>query len=314
MRILKSFSFPEGNIRGDMFYIKHTKDNFTVIDCFLKDGDGKNCRQSEIIDEVVKESQGRVCRFISTHPDKDHIQGIEELDKKWPILNFYAVNNQTPADKSDPSLTRYLQLLSEKNCAIYRGLKRAWLNKDAENKCSSGLSFLWPKLDNEKFKNTLKSVAEGGSPNNISCVIKYAIADGPSYLWMGDMETDMQQEFYDSCHSSIPQIDILFQPHHGRESGMVPSDLLKALNPKLIIIGNAPSENIHYGNPDITITQNEAGDILFENGNSRVDIYTKNEIDNVPKCLVKDPELGDKGCQYHGWIFVEWHYCGTLYL
>ncbi len=29
MSIVKSFSFPEGDIRGDMFYIKHGSNNFT---------------------------------------------------------------------------------------------------------------------------------------------------------------------------------------------------------------------------------------------------------------------------------------------
>ena len=30
MSIVKSYSFPEGDIRGDMFYIKHGSRNFTV--------------------------------------------------------------------------------------------------------------------------------------------------------------------------------------------------------------------------------------------------------------------------------------------
>lgn len=52
MSIVKSYSFPEGDIRGDMFYIKHGSRNFTVIDCYLKDGDGNNARKDEIIKEI----------------------------------------------------------------------------------------------------------------------------------------------------------------------------------------------------------------------------------------------------------------------
>ena len=73
---------------------------------------------------------------------------------------------------------------------------------------------------------------------------------------MGDLETEMQQAYYDEYKNNIPQVDILFQPHHGRKSGAVPNDLLEALNPKLIIIGNAPSEHIDYGDSRQTITQN----------------------------------------------------------
>ena len=96
MSIVKSYSFPDGEIRGDMYYIKHGTNNFTVIDCYLKDGNDKNARKEEIVAEIKNESSGRTCRFISTHPDNDHIAGIDYLDDNWEILNFYAVENSRP--------------------------------------------------------------------------------------------------------------------------------------------------------------------------------------------------------------------------
>lgn len=110
MSIVKSFSFPCGELRGDTFYISHNSNNFTMIDCYLKDGDDASCRKDNIIKEIIEESRGRICRFISTHPDNDHILGIEELDKKWPVTNFYAVENNIPADKNDSSLSKYIEL------------------------------------------------------------------------------------------------------------------------------------------------------------------------------------------------------------
>ena len=80
MSIIKSFSV--GN--GDMFYIRHESDNFTVIDCYLNDENTND----EIIDEIKKESEDKgIKRFISTHPDEDHIKGIKILDEKWEIIN-----------------------------------------------------------------------------------------------------------------------------------------------------------------------------------------------------------------------------------
>lgn len=74
---------------GDMFYINHNTDNFSMIDCNITDE-----RKSEILDEV-KNLAGKkgVVRFISTHPDQDHIQGIEYLDELGLIKNFYCVDN-----------------------------------------------------------------------------------------------------------------------------------------------------------------------------------------------------------------------------
>lgn len=304
MSIVKSFSFPDGDIRGDMFYIKHNSSNFTVIDCFLKGGNDKSCRKDELIKEVVRESGGgRIRRFISTHPDNDHILGIEELDKKWPIRNFYAVENNVPADRGDASLTKYIELKDNKNFPIKKGITRCWLNQKDDNNGGSGIRFLWPDVSNEKYQKALKAVEDGkGNKNDICCVMTYSVEKGARYMWMGDMETGMQQEFYDCCKKGIPCIDILFQPHHGRESGAVPPELLKALSPKLIIIGNAPTEHIDYGNPDRTITQNTAGDILFENEIGKVHVYTKNKVSNVPSCLKK----------FLGKQKLEWYYCGTL--
>lgn len=309
MSIVKSFSFPVGEVRGNCFYIKHNSNNFTVIDCYLKNGDDLSCRGDEIIKEIVSESKGRICRFISTHPDNDHILGIEKLDKKWGILNFYAVANDIPANTDDSSLTKYLELKQEKNCAIQRGLKREWLNDSGDGHNSSGLKFQWPIISNEKFEKELENVANGESPNNISCILTYSVKNGPKYMWMGDLETDMLQEYYNECKDEISHVDILFHPHHGRESGSVPDDLLKALKPQLIIIGNAPSEYIDYGDSDMTITQNSAGDIVFINKDGYADILTEHKVDNIPSCI--DTSCKDDDFKFMG---ATWHKLGKIWI
>lgn len=308
MSIVKSYSFPKGDIRGDMFYIKHNSNNFTVIDCYLKDMPGEFPRKELIVKEIIRESIDRVCRFISTHPDNDHIAGIDYLDDNWKITNFYAVKNNRPNDENDSSLTRYKKLLNEHNFPIERGLKHPWLNVGNEENGSCGISFHWPDLSNERFKQTLNLVSENKEINNICPIFTYQENSGATYMWMGDLEPDMQQEYYNKYSSCIPEVDILFHPHHGRESGEVPNELLKALNPKLIIIGNAPSRYLSYGDSYSTITQNTSGDIRFENENNEVHIYTRNNINNVPKVLRIKQDKRD----ILETIFLKWFYIGTL--
>ena len=80
MSIIKSLSV--GN--GDMFYIKHDTDNFSIIDCCM-DEDNKE----SIVEELKIQSSGKeIIRFISTHPDDDHIRGLEHLNQEMKILNF----------------------------------------------------------------------------------------------------------------------------------------------------------------------------------------------------------------------------------
>lgn len=82
-----------------------------------------------------------VCRFISTHPDNGHILGLEYLDSRWGITNFYAVESSIPGDKKDLSLTKYIELKDSKNFVISKGIKRCWLNEQSEENGSSGILF-----------------------------------------------------------------------------------------------------------------------------------------------------------------------------
>lgn len=314
MSIVKSFSFPIGDVRGDTFYIKHGSNNFTVIDCYLKEGKEVDCRKEEIIDEIVSESDGRICRFISTHPDNDHIKGIEDLFASWPTTNFYAVENQRPSNKEDKSLTKYQQLMKDCNYAIKKDIRRAWLNKEDVNgkNGSSGIFFHWPVLSNEKFKSALEKVKNDESPNNISCVFTYQESDGASFMWMGDLMEDMQKEYYKKEKANIPHADILFHPHHGRTTSKVPSELLDAIDPQLIVIGNAPADTLNYGDSRKTITQNTAGDIEFVCIGNEVHVYTENIIENVPNCLKKKQGLASKIIKNYGGIERTLHYIGTL--
>ena len=50
-------------------------------------------------------------------------------------------------------------------------------------------------------------------------------------LWMGDIETDFIEKIKDEI--DFNEVDIVFAPHHGRESGKISSDILKKLNSKL---------------------------------------------------------------------------------
>ncbi|XZK79769.1 MBL fold metallo-hydrolase, partial (plasmid) [Clostridium perfringens] len=131
MSIIKSFSV--GN--GDMFYIRHGSDNFTVIDCYLNDENTND----EIIDEIKKESEDKgIKRFISTHPDEDHIKGIKILDEKWEIINFYCVENKATKDEPSEDFKKYCELRDSSKKAFYieKGCSRNWMNQSSNERGS----------------------------------------------------------------------------------------------------------------------------------------------------------------------------------
>jgi len=99
--------------------------------------------------------------------------------------------------------------------------------------------------------------------------------DNVEIMWMGDMENSFLEKIKDQV--DWPEIDILFAPHHGRDSGKVSSDVLKKLNPHIIVIGEAPSKYLNYYNGYNTITQNSAGNIIFDCNDDLVNVYIENE-------------------------------------
>jgi beta-lactamase superfamily II metal-dependent hydrolase len=264
MSKVKSFSVG----KGDMFYIKHWSDNFSIIDCCLSD-----YNKDEIVNELKAESKDKnVCRFISTHPDEDHIQRLDYLDDKMPIRNFYVVKNDVEKDDETSGFKRYCTLRDgDKAYYIRKGCSRKWMNKEDDERGSSEINILWPNVENKFFKEALKSANEGGSPNNISPMITYTINGGAKYQWMGDLETEFMKNIEDDVQLS--KVNILFAPHHGRDSGKIPQSMLDDLAPDIIIIGEAHAENLNYYKGYNTITQNSAGDITFVNNGKEIHIY-----------------------------------------
>lgn len=290
MSIVKSFSIGA----GDMFYIKHGGDNFTIIDCCMSEED-----RDDIVKELKSESKNkRVIRFISTHPDDDHILGLTYLNEEMQLLNFYCVENEATKPDETDDFREYCTLRDDSGKAFYlsKGCSRRWMNQTNEERKSSGINILWPITSNEHYNEALENVKDGNSPNNISPIVKYSLNNGTNILWMGDLEADFMEKIKGDI--KMDAADILFAPHHGRDSGKVPEDWLDDMNPKIVIIGEAPSEHLNYYEDYDTITQNSAGDIILECLSGKTHIYVSNE--NYSVDFLDDEDMPNTYGKYIG--------------
>ena len=269
-------SYAVGN--GDMFYVNHNSDNFTIIDCNLND------ESFDIILNEIKlncDSKG-VVRFISTHPDEDHLRGLKSLDAELSLQNFYCVKNlTTKADESD-DFKHYCSLRdSSKAFHIEKGCSRRWMNRPDDERAASGIEILWPDPSNVDFLLALEEAEAGGSPNNTSAVVTYNLQNGPTFMWFGDLETDYMEAIADEV--VWPKVHVMFAAHHGRNSGKVPHVILDKTNPDIIVIGEAPSRHINYYGGYDTLKQNTAGDITFECRGDKVHIFVSGEAYYAPR-------------------------------
>ena len=285
-------SYAVGN--GDMFSIRHVSDNCTIIDCSISEEN-----KDWLLKEIDKQRKGkRITRFISTHPDKDHLMGLVTLDDQIDILNFYVVNNRATKNDESADFKRYKKLRDgDKAFYIYRNRKKKWMNQKSVERGSSGINIRWPITSNQYFKKALEDAADGKNPNNISPVLTYSLTDGVNMAWFGDLETDFMEKIKNEI--SWPSVDILFAPHHGRDSGKIPKSILEKMNPKIVVIGEAPSKHLNYYRDYNTITQNSAGCIYFECVKNWVHIYVESSTYSVDF-------LQDKGADTYG------NYLGSL--
>jgi glyoxylase-like metal-dependent hydrolase (beta-lactamase superfamily II) len=120
MTLVKSFATGY----GDTYYIRHNSDNFTIIDCHIP-GD-----RDDIIEEIEEQSSDKgITRFISSHPDDDHIKGLVRLDDALGLLNFYVVKNKATKPDDTADFDRYCELRdSDKAFYVKQGCSRRWMN------------------------------------------------------------------------------------------------------------------------------------------------------------------------------------------
>jgi hypothetical protein len=216
------------------------------------------------------------------------------------LLNFYCVKNEATKEDQTDDFEQYCALRDDtaKAFYVYRGCSRKWINMSDEERGGAGIHILWPVTGNEHYQEALARAKEGESPNNISPLLKYSLEQGATILWMGDLQAEFMDEIRDEI--TMAPADILFAPHHGRDSGKVPTDWLEKMSPKLIIIGEAPSEFLDYYEGYDTITQNSAGDITLECVSGKTHIYVSDQDYAVD--FLDDEDMADT----HGW------YLGTL--
>lgn len=298
MSVVKSYSVGA----GDMFYIRHNSDNFTIIDCDLSEENA----EAIIADiEAAKAGKG-IKRFICTHPDEDHFGGLHLLDDAISIRNFYVVKNQAVKDVDTDSFVRYCALRdSGKAFYISKGCTRKWMNRGDEERKTSGINVLWPDTSNVHFQEALEACDAGESYNNTSAVIRYSVENGASFLWLGDLETEFMENITQDIN--LMKTTIVFAAHHGRDSGKIPDAWLEKLDPQIIVIGEAPSRHLHYYTGYKTVTQNKAGDITMECLGDKVHFYTSSS--SYTNDALTDEGLQDLGSdRYVGSITVETEY------
>lgn len=183
-----------------------------------------------------------IFRFILTHPDMDHMSGIQDLFSRKTIINFWDIEhnrelndwkNDSPYDKNDWEFYKKLRSGNVPGLTLIqnkRGSKGNYWTDDS-------IEILHPHNDSE-----LRTLAEQQDVyDHLSHVLKISHA-GKSILLCGDASKEALEHIFND-----PSVDytatILFAPGHGSENSVY-KEMIDRIGHKLTIVSVA--EGVNY--------------------------------------------------------------------
>jgi competence protein ComEC len=227
-----------------------------------------------------------VFRFILTHPDMDHMDGIEDFFNIFKPANFWDSNNN--CNKDDFKDGKY----KESDWLFYKALRdgkskvqtnRLTLHSNAvgksynrnndSSKGGDGLYILSPT------KELVDEANESEDYNDASYVLLYR-SNGGKILLAGDSNDKTWEYLLKEHKEDIKDVDVLLAPHHGRKSDRS-FEFLDIVNPTITFFGNANSTDLAYdawNNRKLDfITNNQANCMIVDTNSNPMRLYVTNK-------------------------------------
>jgi len=251
-----------------------------------------------------------VFRFILTHPDMDHMDGIKDFCEAFPPTNFWDTKNTCEKDWGNN--TRYREEDWDFYSAIHDGRlnsgpKRLTLHSGDHgqfyNRCGDGsiggdgITILAPTPE------LVANANDTDDHNDASYVILYNSPAG-RIIVAGDSHDETWDHIIAHHKDLVENVDLLVAPHHGRHSDRDFS-FLDILRPKLTLFGNASSEHLAYGAWNSRglpiITNNQANCVIVDTDGNVMQVYGTNETFARSRNSATTYSVA-RGGWYLGWI------------
>jgi beta-lactamase superfamily II metal-dependent hydrolase len=227
-----------------------------------------------------------IFRYIQTHPDMDHMDGLADLFAAFAPDNFWDTRNTCRKDfegvtqyrKEDWSLYTSLRDGTARNpplrLELYSGDQAPYFNRPGlEGGDHDHLHILAP---------TPWLVAEAnrtGEFNDASYVVLWYSRAG-RVLFCGDSHDKTWDHILANYGNTIAGVELMIAPHHGRDSDRT-RDFLDVARPKLTLFGRAPSQHLAYdawSNRGLGyITNFQAGTVIVDASQVPMQVFVAKE-------------------------------------
>ena len=229
-----------------------------------------------------------IFRFILTHPDMDHMDGIKALFDEFPPVASWDTDNQKEMDSSSWSTSPY----NRADWDFYKNLRdtnphdnprrltnfsgdngQYWNRDENGNPGGDGWTILSPTQE------LVNEANETDDYNDCSYVLLYRTGN-KRIVFGGDSHDRSWEHILKNWNEDVRNIDLLIAPHHGRDSGRS-YEFLNVLRPTLTFFGNARSEHLaydHWRNRGLPIvTNNQANCMVVDASTTPMNLYVTNE-------------------------------------
>lgn len=252
-----------------------------------------------------------VFRFILTHPDMDHMDGLEPFFEAFSPTNFWDTNNNKQID----DFTRYeaadwhlYQRLKQGNpiqrLSLHSGDRGKYWNQNEDGSSGgSGIHILSPT------PQIVAGANQSGDFNDCSYVLLFWAANGKRVIIGGDSHDVSWEHILKSHRALVQNVDLLIAPHHGRDSDRS-YDFLDVLKPKLTLFGSARSEHLGYhawSDRGLEVMTNNQGNCFIANfstdiaGKPIIVMYCTNRTFADAYCSDQFNGRSHENLQVRGW-------------
>lgn len=202
--------------QGESIYIEFPSGDDVLIDA------GKSNQGSTVVNYLKnQESNIDIEYLIATHPDADHVGGMQQVFKDLNVKNFIY-----PKDAPHDTQTwqNILSLASSEGCAIQDGAPGTTFNIGGAT-----LKFIQSSTD--------------FSDNNDDSIVTYLDYKNTEFLFTGDIEETAEKDMVSK--GLVPDVDFMTVPHHGSK-GSSTSEFLAIADPEHAIVSVGQNS---YGHP-----------------------------------------------------------------
>jgi len=229
-----------------------------------------------------------IFRYVQTHPDMDHMDGIKVLFESFKPLNFWDTDNKkempeaswegSPYNEEDWKFYKQLRDTNPdsdpRRLALLSGARGQFYNVGEDG--TAGGDDLYILAPTQELVDTAN---ETDDYNRCSYVLLFRAGDH-RIVFGGDSHDETWEHILQNYEDEVTDIDLLIAPHHGRKSGRS-YEFLDTLRPTLTFFGNARWEHLAYSawrqRGLSFVTNNQANCMVVDTSTTPMTLYVTHE-------------------------------------